>query len=127
MARKGKSMKIATPYLEKRTSESVWYDIDCTDILNVGETIVSISGVTADTTGLTFGTPVANASTIAFPDGTTGAIGKVIIVQISGGLIPAGKTVGTYIVRALFLTSAGNTREATVQLNVTNLPISRVY
>lgn len=110
-----------TAILEKRTSENVWYDIDCTDLLNTAETINSITSVSADDSGLTFGTPVVNSQTITYPDGRVAAIGKVVRVQISGGTIPAGKTAHLYTVRAKFATNdGGNVREATVLLNVTD-------
>jgi hypothetical protein len=107
--------------LEKRTSEDVWYDIDCTDALNEDETIVSVASVEADEEGLTFGAPAVNAEDIEYSDGRVGAEGKVIQVKIAGGIIPAGKRAKQYTIRAVFSTSAGdNTREATVLLNVTD-------
>jgi hypothetical protein len=109
--------------LEKRTSESIFYDIDCTNILDVLETITSITSVAADQEGLDFAGQAINSVPVDFPDGYSAAIGKVISVQISGGAIPTPQVNQLYTIRALFVTSESNTREATVLLNVTNIPI----
>ena len=109
--------------LEKRTSESIWYDIDCTLILDPIETISTISSITSDQTGLTFQGQAINPDLVVFPDGSTAAAGKVISVQIGGGIIPTPQINQLYTIRALFNTTENNTREATVLLNVTNLPV----
>lgn len=116
-----------TAILEKRTSETVWYDFDCTDLLNASETITGTPAVTADQSGLTFGTAVVNSQAITYPDGRVAAIGKVARVQIGGGTIPAGSKLADgragqqYTIRAKFSTTDGsNQREATVLLNVTD-------
>jgi len=109
--------------LEKRTSESIFYDIDCTNILDVLETITSITSILADQVGLVFSGQAINAVPVTFSDGYSAAIGKVISVQISGGVIPTPQVNQLYTIRALFVTSEGNTREATVLLNVTNVPV----
>jgi len=111
-----------TYILEKRTSEAIWYDIDCTNMLDIGETITSIIGITADQSGLVFAAPAVNTFPVTFPDGVTALAGKVISVQISEGLVPVGSTNQIYTIRPLFDTNEGNTREATVLLNVTNIP-----
>ena len=108
--------------LEKRTSEAIYYDIDCTYILDTLETITSVTSVIADQIGLSLLGPAINPAPITFPDGQVAAIGKVISVQISGGIIPAPQINQLYTIRALFVTTEGNTREATVLLNVTNIP-----
>ena len=108
--------------LEKRTSESIWYDIDCTYILDTLETITSITSVTSDQLGLTLLAPAVNPNPITFPDGQIAAAGKVISVQISGGIISDPQINQLYTIRALFETTESNTREATVLLNVTNIP-----
>lgn len=109
--------------LEKRTSEIIFYDIDCTNILDTIETITSVTSVSADQTGLTFAGQAINSVPVDFPDGYSAAIGKVISVQISGGVIPSPQVNQLYTIRAIFVTSESNTREATVLLNVTNIPI----
>lgn len=108
--------------LEKRTSESIYYDIDCTYILDSLETISSVTSVTADQLGLIIIGPAINPEPITFPDKQVAAAGKVISVQISEGIIPAPQINQLYTIRALFVTTEGNTREATVLLNVTNIP-----
>lgn len=109
--------------LEKRTSESIWYDIDCTNILDAVETIDSITSIAADQLGLTFSGAAINPDAVTFPDGYVGLPGKVISVQIGGGIIPSPQINQLYTIRALFETTENNTREATVLLNVTNLPV----
>ena len=109
--------------LEKRTSESITYDIDCTNILDPLETILPITSILSDQLGLVFSGYAINSVPVTFPDGYIAAIGKVISVQISGGIIPTPQVNQLYTVRALFVTSEANTREATVLLNVTNIPV----
>jgi len=111
-----------TYILEKRTSEIIWYDIDCTNLLDTNETITSILSITADQEGLVFSASAVNSSPVTFPDGITAPAGKVISVQISEGVVPTGSTNQIYTIRPLFDTNEGNTREATVLLNVTNIP-----
>ena len=109
--------------LEKRTSESITYDIDCTNILDPLETILPITSILSDQLGLVFSGYAINSVPVTFPDGYIAAIGKVISVQISGGIIPTPQVNQLYTVRALFVTSEANIREATVLLNVTNIPV----
>ncbi|CAB5151434.1 hypothetical protein UFOVP148_42 [uncultured Caudovirales phage] len=109
--------------LEKRTSESIWYDIDCTNILDAVETIDTIGTIESDQVGLTFSGAAINPDPVVFPDKYVGAPGKVISVQIGGGIIPTPQINQLYTIRAIFNTSENNTREATVLLNVTNLPV----
>jgi len=111
-----------TYILEKRTSEIIFYDIDCTNLLDTAEVITSITGITSDQTGLVFSNEAINTSPVTFPDGVTAAPGKVISVRISGGIVPTGNTNQVYTIRPLFQTNEYNTREATVLLNVTNIP-----
>lgn len=112
-----------TYVLEKRTSESIWYDIDCTNILDAVETIATIISIAADQVGLTFSGAAVNPAPVVFPDKYVGATGKVISVQIGGGIIPTPQINQLYTIRAKFNTNENNTREATVLLNVTNLPV----
>lgn len=109
--------------LEKRTSETIAYDIDCTNILDPLEIIEIISTVESDQEGLTFAGQAVNPEPIVFPDGVTAEAGKVISVTIGGGIIPAQQVNQLYTIRAIFNTSENNTREATVLLNVTNVPV----
>lgn len=108
--------------LEKRTSEAIFYDIDCTYILDTLEIIETVISVEADQAGLVLLGPAINPEPITFPDKQVAAAGKVISVQISDGIIPAPQINQLYTIRALFETDKGNTREATVLLNVTNIP-----
>ena len=85
-------------------------------------TISSVTSVTADQIGLVFLGPAINPDPITFPDGQIALAGKVISIQISGGIIPDPQINQLYTIRALFTTTEGNLREATVLLNVTNIP-----
>ena len=109
--------------LEKRTSEAIFYDIDCTNILDAAEIMTSVTSVLSDQLGLIFLGSAINIAPVTFSDGVIAAIGKVISVQISGGVIPTPQVNQLYTVRALFVTSESNIREATVLLNVTNIPV----
>jgi hypothetical protein len=106
--------------LEKRTSESIKYDINCALLLDSSETITGLPVMSSDAAGLSFGTPNINPIAITYDDGSVAGIGKVIQVMISAGTIPTGQTQQIYTVRAVFSTSSGNTREATVLLMVSN-------
>lgn len=109
--------------LEKRTSETIAYDIDCTNILDAEEVIDSVTSIEADQAGLTFTAPAINTVPVVFPDGYTALPGKVISSFIGGGIIPTQQVNQLYTIRAVFTTSKLNTREATVLLNVTNVPV----
>ena len=109
--------------LEKRTSEAIFYDIDCTNILDTVETIQTITSIESDQDGLTFSGQAINANSVVFPDNSVAAAGKVISVQIAGGIIPDPQVNQLYTIRAIFNTTENNTREATVLLNVTNIPV----
>lgn len=108
---------MTTAVLQKRTSETWTYYLRCLDMLGTGETISAVTGVTADQSGLSFGSATTNSGTITYSDGTTDSAKQTILVPISGGV--DGQT---YTVRATFTTSAGNTGEATVLLQVINQP-----
>ena len=109
--------------LEKRTSEAIIYDIDCTLLLDPLETIQTIDSIAADQEGLSFAGQAINPDPVTLPDGSIVAAKKMISVQISGGIIPNPQINQLYTIRALFNTSENNTREATVLLNVTNIPV----
>jgi len=111
--------------LEKRTTEIIAYNIDCTNILDTFEVITSITSITADQTGLVFQGQAINGAPVTFPDGVIAATGKVISVHISAGTIPTGAINQIYTIRPIFVTSEGNTRESTVLLNVTNIPFQQ--
>jgi len=108
--------------LDKRTRDARVYDIDCTDLLAAGETISTVSSVTADQGGMTFGSPTINAAPVTYSDGRTAATGKVIQVQISAGTIPTGKPSLQCVVRALFATNVSPAVEATVLLRLIDTP-----
>lgn len=114
--------------LEKRTSEAITFDVDCTSALATAETISSAGTATADQGTLTLGSVAINGISVTYPDGTVAAIGKVLQVRISAGTIPAvsylpdGRAGIRCTIRLPYTTSTGNNREATVLLDLTNTP-----
>lgn len=113
--------------LEKRSSESVLYDIDLSMLLATTETVSSVTAIVAEPTGaLVFGSPNINGSTQTYTDayGTTrtAAPGKVVQVQISGGTIPTGAQVQDYVIRCKVVTNLNPLVEGTVRLRVNDTP-----
>lgn len=112
--------------LEKRSSESVIFDVDCSQLLASGETISSVSSVSATPSGLSFGLPVVNTAPVTYTDAfgstRTAAIGKVVQVQISAGSIPANAQTQDFIVRVKVVTSLNPLVEATVRLRLNDTP-----
>ena len=111
--------------LEKRTEESVFYNIDCSMMLSDEEIITEILSISSDQDGLIFSATAINPDPIIFPGPCGGPAlpGKVISVQISAGIIPDPQNNQLYTIRALFVTTDNNTLEAVVLLNVTDLPL----
>lgn len=87
--------------LTKQPSESKVFTMDFSANLASGETIASVTSVTADISGLTIGTPVV---------GTRSAQ-----VRISGGTVDT-----LYKVTFVVVTSASNTLEAEGYLRIEN-------
>ena len=108
--------------LDKRTKDARYYDIDCSFLLSKGETISSVTSITADQGGLVFGAASPNGAAVTYSDGRTVPIGQVAQVQISGGVIPTGQPFLICIVRALLLTSLNPAVEATVLLRLVDTP-----
>lgn len=116
--------------LEKRSSEQVRYDIDCSLLLASGETISSVSALSAEpvtAAPIAFGTPVVNSASVTYVDASTGnsriaPIGTVVQVQISGGSIAAGQQWRDYVLRCKLITSVNPLVEATVRLRVNDTP-----
>lgn len=112
--------------LEKRTSEQVTFDVDCSQLLATSETISSVTSVTASPSGLAFGVPVVNVAPVTYTDVSgatrTAGIGKVVQVQISGGSIPTGSQTQDYIIRVKVVTNLNPIVEATVRLRLNDTP-----
>lgn len=108
--------------LKKRTADNRLFYIDCSHLLDVTETITSITSITADQGGLAFASQSINNTVITFANGRQAQPGKVILVLISGGAIPVGQKSLLCIVRALMLTSVSPALEATVPLELTDTP-----
>lgn len=116
--------------LEKRSSESTRFDIDCSALLAVGETISSVTSATLTPTtspALVIGSPTINASPNTYTDpfgaSRVAPTGTVIQVQISGGLIPSSLTSQDYVLRFLMVTSLNPAVEATVKLRLIDIPL----
>lgn len=109
--------------LEKFPAESALFDLDCTELLDDGETItgtptMSFLPALGGGDALTFGTPAVNAAPVTYNDGRVAAIGKVVQVRISGGTSEATQRQRYYSVAATFTTTAGNTLVAKALLAV---------
>jgi hypothetical protein len=113
--------------LEKFPSESILFDLDCTDNLATEETItgtptMSYFPVLTGGDALTLGSPLVNTVPIYYEDGQIGKIGGVIQVRISGGTPTNTTTPRLYSVLGTFTTNKGNTLVARMKLSVlTNL------
>lgn len=108
--------------LDKRTADNRLYDIDCSRLLQAGETITSVSSVSSALGGMQFGAGAPNTAPITYPDGRTVAAGLVCQVRISGGTIPPGSDSLQCIVRALLVTTLNPALEATVLLRLVDKP-----
>lgn len=115
--------------LEKRSYDNVRCDIDCSALLNAGETITGTPALSATPTNvaLAFSNILVNSAPVVYTDASTGltrtvATGQVIQANFANGGVQAGADSTTYTVRATFTTSAGNTLEATVYLKVKDTP-----
>lgn len=86
-------------FTPKDPHSSEYFAFDFSQLLNEGDSVASVTGVTADVTDtfLTLGTPALNES--------------LVVVRLSGG------TLGyTYAVRAEVTTAAGETLDLTANL-----------
>ncbi len=115
--------------LEKRSSESVVFDIDCSLLLAATETITSVTSSSAapvTTMPIAFGTPTINVTPTTYMDqfgsSRVAAAGKVIQVRISGGLIASTQTAQDYVLRFVMVTSLNTAVEATVKLRLNDTP-----
>jgi len=99
--------------LTKRSVEDRTYDIDCTAELASGETIASVGSIASAPSGLTFGAALINAAEIEYRDGYEAVAGKVMQFKIA-----AGTSGQRYKITAAYVTSAGDTRQAAVMLDV---------
>lgn len=120
-------MPALTRYLDKRTFDNRLFDVDCTDLLDDDEAIVSATvkydGQTPydGTPPLTFGEPMVNPAPMNYPlIGRVAAIGKALQVRIGGGFLPMGEPSRMYTLRFLLATTINPQLEATVQLRLTD-------
>jgi hypothetical protein len=115
--------------LEKRSSDSRRFDIDCSLLLSAGETISGVAAPTASPVTippLTFGTPVVNSAPTTYIDqwgnSRTVISGQAVQVQISGGAIPSIARSQDYILRLILTTNQNPAIEATVKLRLIDTP-----
>lgn len=115
--------------LEKRSSESVRFDIDCSILLATGETINSVTSSSASPTtspALVIGTPTINPSPVVYVDqfgsSRTAPARTVVQAQISGGAIAASAQVQEYVLRFVMVTTINPALEATVRLRLNDTP-----
>jgi hypothetical protein len=119
--------------LEKRTSESIKFDLDFSQMLAAGETISSVSSIAATPvsaiTPLVFGTGVVNVAPVSYYSDLArtivdhvAPIGTVVQVTISGGQIAVGASVQQYIVRAKVATTINSVVEGTGLMLVNDTP-----
>ena len=115
--------------LEKRSSDSRKFDVDCSLLLATGETITSVAAPThspATSPDLAFGTPAVNVSPTTYTDqyGASRVVpaGQAVQVQISGGAIPSSLRVQDYVIRIVLTTNQNPAVEATVKLRLNDTP-----
>lgn len=111
--------------LSKRSFDAVTCDINCSNVLAAAEKIVGAVTVLVSPPGeLVVANPVINTAAVTYPDGTTGAIGKVVQVRVSGGKVKTGEVSQDYTVRLQFSTDAtpANQLEAAVICTVNDTP-----
>ena len=121
LIRKGAGMQ---NIVDKRTSESMTVDVDCSDLLGPQELILSAGPpIDADGFGLGFGPVTVNQGQIAYPiSGRIVQAGKAIQFNLSGGEIPAGADDQVCTIRILLRTNINPTVEATVALRLIDTP-----
>lgn len=112
--------------IDKRTADNRQFDIDCSDLLQDGVTIVAVASVTATLGGMTFGSGAPSTSPLTYKDesGTTHTVpaGQAIQVQISGGTIPPGQQSLTCTGRAIFSTATDPAVDATFLIRLIDTP-----
>lgn len=112
--------------LEKYPGSSDLYDIDCSGLLAVAETLTAVTDVFAlpalsGADALTFGTRTINTAQVTFPDGKVAEIGKVIQLRVLGGTAEADQPKRNYSIILTCTTSASNTVIAKAGMQVKTL------
>ncbi len=109
-------------FLELLVGDQELFDVDCTDLLDDAETIISCAAPAIDAgSAVTFGAPIVNASVIEYPLlGRIAQIGKAVQVMINAvaATIPAGSTSACYNVRFALVTSINPAKSAVVCLKL---------
>lgn len=128
-------------YLEKRTYDDRFYDIDCTPLLDENERITGFDATpivivdVADaavgpppvnpwnTDSIAAGVPVMNAAPIYYPTLRSWAgIGKAVQFQLTGGTLEPGSKYRDALLRVRLVTNINPALEATVVLRLTDQP-----
>lgn len=114
--------------IEKRSAEQVRVDIDCSQLLAVGEAIVSIIEITVDGAAtvppLSFASIAAVASPVVYHDHTAPA-NTVVRAVVSGGKIAAGLNSSSYVCRCRVVTNISPIVEAAFVVRVDDMPDGR--
>lgn len=111
-------------YLDIRSNDNRWFDIDCSDLLDAAETIVSFSAPAEDPggPGLTYGTPVVNQAPISYPLlGRVAQIGKALQMKVQGAVLAAGVPSQLATCR-IVLTTQNDVIEADIVFRLINTP-----
>lgn len=118
-------MPALTKYLDKRTFDDRLFDVDCTDLLDDDEIILSATVVYDGQTPftgdppLTLGAPMVNPAPMFYPlIARCAQIGKALQVRIGGGFLPSGEPSRLYTLRFLLTTTINPQLEATVLLRL---------
>ena len=109
---------------EKHTWDRRTYTVDCSALLDAGDSITAVTGVTADQGGLTFGTASINSGVVTLPDGSTVAAGRAVQFRIDDGQISGPNTYLDCLVRIRLVTTLCPRLEATVVLRLNDESLS---
>lgn len=110
--------------LDKRSSETIDYDIDCSKLLGPGVTLASVAAVAVEpvtSPALAHGTAVISTTVLTI-NGVRVPAGQALSLQLSGGAPHANHVPQLYYVRVTCNTSAGDVIEATVPVKVDDYP-----
>ena len=86
--------------LEKRSADQALYDWNCDAFLDADDAVESVTTISADQSGLTFGTPAINMTAVTYADGINVEAGRAFQAQIAGGVPETLYTVHAQIVTA---------------------------
>jgi hypothetical protein len=112
--------------LYKRSAEYLPVDFDLSSVLPAGSTVFKVLALTCDqANGPTMTTPVISTQPTTYTDsGTTVVAGCVVQFTCGGGLsqLPPAASLAPYIIRLIYQSLDGATREAIGYLAVVDQP-----